>query len=273
MQQLPLAVRPADQAVFESFYPGDNLSLVHALRETALIDRRNLMWLWGGEGAGKSHLLQACVSLAGQSGRRAAYLPLGDSLPPGVLEGMELVDLLCLDDIDRVAGNADWERGLFATYEGLAQRGARLVMSAGKPPLHLPLRLPDLASRLAAAATWRIRALGDEARAAALEQRARWRGLELPPETSAYLLNRVERSLPGLFRLLDELDLAALAAQKRLTIPFVREVLERLGLESGQVGSVASSGRGGSGVSSGRTDADTPPTAPTAVARRTSSRT
>lgn len=225
MQQLPLAVRPADHAVFESYYAGDNAALLHALREAALVDCRCIMWLWGPPGCGRSHLLQATVSLAHQSGRRAACLPLGENLPVGMLEGLETLDLLCLDDMQAVAGHDEWERGLFLLYEALRQRGARLVMSATRTPVHIPFRLPDLASRLASGATYRIRPLDDEARAAALHQRARWRGIDLPDETVRYLLSRVERSMGSLFRLLDELDLAALAAQKRLTVPFVRETL------------------------------------------------
>lgn len=225
MEQLPLAVRPADHAVFESFHAGDNAALLHALREAALVDRRCIMWLWGPPGCGRSHLLQATVALAHQSGRRAACLPLGEDLPVGLLEGLETLDLLCLDDMQVVAGHEEWERGLFLLYEALRQRGARLVMSATRTPVHIPFRLPDLASRLASGATYRIRALDDEARAAALRQRARWRGVELPDETVRYLLSRVDRSMGSLFRLLDELDLAALAAQKRLTVPFVRETL------------------------------------------------
>jgi len=225
MQQLPLVVRPADHAVFESFYAGDNAALLHALKEAALVDRRCVMWLWGPPGSGRSHLLQATVALAHQSGRRAACLPLAGELPVGMLEGLETLDLLCLDDMQAVAGQADWERGLFLLYEALRGRGARLVMSATRTPVHIAFRLPDLASRLASGATYRIRPLDDEARIAALLQRARWRGIELPDDTVRYLLSRVERSMSSLFRLLDELDLAGLAAQKKLTVPFVRETL------------------------------------------------
>lgn len=225
MEQLPLAVRPVDLAVFESFHAGENGALVHALREAALIDRRCIMWLWGPPGCGRTHLLQATTALAHQSGRRAACLALGEPLPAGVLEGLETLDLLCLDDMQAVAGRDDWEHALFRLYEALRQRGARLVMSATRTPVHIPFRLPDLASRLASGATYRIRPLDDEARAAALRQRAHWRGIELPDETVRYLLSRVDRSIHSLFQLLDELDLAALAAQKRLTVPFVRETL------------------------------------------------
>jgi len=225
MEQLPLAVRPPDHAVFASFYAGHNDALVHALREAAEVDRRCVIWLWGPAACGRSHLLKATVAAADQAGRRAACLPLATGLPAGMLEGLETLDLLCLDDVDQIAGNADWERALFILFEALRQRGARLVMSAARTPLHVPFALPDLASRLASGATWRVRPLDDEQRAAALSRRAAWRGLELPAETAVWLLQRVDRSLPGLFQLLDELDLAALAARKRLTIPFVREIL------------------------------------------------
>ena len=56
-------------------------------------------------------------------------------------------------------------------------------------------------------------------------RRARLRGLELPPETGRYLLNHYRRDMASLCALLDELDLASLAAQRRLTIPFVKGIL------------------------------------------------
>lgn len=228
MRQLPLEVGPADYAVFDSYFAGPNAALLHALQELARMRSRAVLWLWGPAQSGRSHLLQATVHAADRSGARAAYLPLDPALGlhPSALDGMGELDLLCLDDVDRVAGQPDWERALLMVFEGLRQRGSRLVMSARVTALHAGFALPDLTSRFTSGATFRMQPLDDDEKVAALQARATWRGLELPADTAAFLISRVDRSAGALFELLDRLDRAALAAQKRLTIPFVRSVLE-----------------------------------------------
>lgn len=229
MEQLPLEIHLADHAVFDNFHAAGNELVVNQLREAATLSGGPMLWLWGAEGTGRTHLLQACAAAAGQAGRRATYVPCHPSLglPAGVLEGLGILELVCLDDLDAVAGHPDWEAHLFRLYEDLRQNGGRLVVAAAVPPAEAGFRLPDLASRLRSGPVLRVRLLDDQGRLAALQARARFRGLELPGDTGRYLLERLDRSSTSLFRLLDELDRAALAAQKRLTIPFVREFLSR----------------------------------------------
>lgn len=227
MQQLPLEVRLADHAVFDSFHAAGNELLVHQLRTSATTSGQPLVWLWASSGHGKSHLLQAAVALADEGGRRAAYVPLDTSpaLPVGVLEGMGALDLVCIDGLQMVAGQRDWEVAMFGLYEALRNNGGNLLVAADGSPAELAFGLPDLASRLKSGTTFRVQQLDDEGRLHALQIRARFRGFELPDETGRYLLARVGRGVTELFQLLDELDRAALAAQKQLTIPFVRQVL------------------------------------------------
>lgn len=227
MQQLPLEVRLADHAVFASFHAAGNELLVHQLRAAATGAGQPPLWIWAPPGHGKSHLLQAAVALADEAGRRATYVPLGatPALPVGVLEGMGALNLVCLDDLPVVALQPEWERALFRLYEELRSSGGNLVVASSGSPAETAVGLADLASRLKSGATYRVQALDDEGRLCALQMRALFRGFELPAETGRYLLARVGRSSAELFRLLDTLDRAALAAQKRLTIPFVRQVL------------------------------------------------
>jgi DnaA family protein len=227
MEQLPLRVGPPDQAVFENFFAGANAPLVHALREIATVARRAVLWAWGPPESGRTHLLQAAVNAAGAAAQRAAYLPAGDTtLGPAAVDGFGGLDLVCVDDVDAVAGDEAWERALFLLFEQQRQAGARLVLTARSAPLHAPFTLPDLASRLSSGATFRVQPLTDDEKREALQQRAAWRGLELPDDVAGYLLTRAERGTAALFGLLDRLDSESLAAQKRLTVPFVRAVLE-----------------------------------------------
>jgi DnaA family protein len=228
MRQLALDVHLADHAVFANFTAGANVALVDSLYRAAAGEGLSPLWVWGAEGSGKSHLLQAAVAAAHERGAAAAYLPLPAlrALTADVLDGMAGLDLVAVDDVACVAAESSWEQALFRLYEGLVPRGGRLLVSAVTAPAQAGFRMPDLASRMAAGAVYRLQRLSDEEWLQALQQRARWRGFDLPEDTGRYLLGRVERGAASLFGLLDRLDRAALLEQKRLTIPFVRRVLE-----------------------------------------------
>jgi DnaA family protein len=122
-------------------------------------------------------------------------------------------------------GEAEWEYALFALLRELEDSGGRLVLGAVAPPALLHWSLPDLGSRCAAAAVFQLRVLDEQEQQEALTLRARLRGFELPEETLRWLQRRFPRDMRSLYAVLDTLDEAALAAQRRLTIPFIREVL------------------------------------------------
>jgi DnaA-homolog protein len=227
MRQLPLGVRLADRAVFASFLPGPNLQAVEHLRTLAPGASGGVAWLAGPAGSGKTHLLQAACAAAGES-LRAGYFPLAELGPlgTGVLEGLPQIECLCLDDLDAVAGALEWERSLFALYREIEERGGRLIAAAATPPALLPWALADLASRFAASAVFQLRLLDEAEQRQALRLRAQLRGLELPEETARWLQRRFPRDMRTLYNLLDTLDEAAIIAQRRLTVPFIRSVLE-----------------------------------------------
>jgi DnaA family protein len=226
MRQIPLSVRLPDRAVFASFLPARNAEALEHARRMASAEVSGLAWLAGPGGSGKTHLLQAICAAASEH-MRAGYLPLAEVAPlgVGVLEGMPQLECLCLDDIDRVAGSAEWERAIFGLLRELGDAGGRLVASAQAPPALMEWALADLGSRCAAGAVFQLRVLDESEQQAALQLRARLRGFELPVETSHWLQRRFPRDMRRLYELLDTLDEAALAAQRRLTIPFIREVL------------------------------------------------
>jgi DnaA family protein len=209
-------------AVFESFWPGFNDEIVATLRAPGAAP----LWLWGASGTGKTHLLQAVCAAAGEA---AAYFPLTRplGLPPEALAGFERTRVLCVDDVDAVAGDLAWERALFRLFNEAAELRTRLIFAAAAPPRQPDWRLEDWRSRAAACVVYQLRELDDDGRIEALRLRAAQRGLQLPHETSEYLLKRMPRDLRSLFGVLDQLDEASLVAQRRLTIPFIRDALEK----------------------------------------------
>jgi DnaA family protein len=222
MKQLALGVRLRAEAVFESFAPGQNSEVLTALRS----ENATPLWLWGAHGSGKTHLLQAVCAAAGDS---AAYFPLDRSLglPSEALAGFERSHVLCIDDVDAVAGDQAWERALFGLFNEAAELRTRLILAAVVAPRQAAWVLDDWRSRAGSCLVYQLRELDDEGRIEALRLRAAQRGLQLPYETSEYLLKRMPRDLPTLFQILDALDEASLVEQRRLTIPFIRDALEK----------------------------------------------
>jgi len=226
VSQLPLPLRPHDYAVFDTFHPAGNEQPLQYLVDQVLMPVSPGCYLWGPTASGKSHLLQALCEKAGD---QSVYVPLAavSDLGSGVVTGLAGRRYVCLDDLQTVAGRADWELALFELWNAAADNGGVLVIAADRPPRELGVRVAYLASRLSRLNVFRCNELAESERAAALRLRALHRGLELPDETGAYLLSRSRRDMRSLYRLLDRLDTESMAAQRRLTIPFVREVLAR----------------------------------------------
>lgn len=241
MQQLPLGVRIPDRAVFESFFGGPNAQAVeYAMRVAAgravvpevagaarEVGTQAVTWLCGPTSVGKTHLLQAIVARAGKRGP-AGYFPLLELAPlgVGVLEGLTSLDCICLDDLDPVVGQLDWEKALFGVLREIQERDGSLIVSAKGPPALMPWSLRDLGSRFAAAAIFQLHDLDEDDQQKALQLHAHVRGFELPDDTARWLQRRFPRDMRTLYNLLDTLDEAALVAQRRLTVPFIRSVLK-----------------------------------------------
>lgn len=228
--QLPLGVRLRDDATFANYYPGANaaaLGYVERLCDADAGWAESLIYLWGNDGVGRSHLLQAACLRFEQHGEPALYLPLGEvvTLGPELLDNLEQYELVCLDDLDATAGRADWEEALFHLFNRLRDAGRRLLLAASASPRELGIQLPDLQSRLSLSLVFQLQELSDEDKLRALQLRASRRGLHLTDEVGRFILTRGARSMSALFDLLEQLDQASLQAQRKLTIPFLKETL------------------------------------------------
>lgn len=224
--QLPLALRyPPDQR-FETWQgaPG----AVAQVQALAVGESSDALYLQGGTGSGKTHLLLAACASAEADGRHANYLSLARvrGHARDALQGIDQADLVALDDLDALAGDRDDEIALFDLHNRVRDAGAALVYAARNVPAASRLVLPDLRSRLAQCTLVALHALDDEGRAEVLRQRAASRGLLFDEAALDWLLKRCSRDLSDLSALFERLDRASLAAQRRLTVPFLRQVLD-----------------------------------------------
>lgn len=224
--QLTLGIKLRDDANFENWYVGHNEELLASLKTLLQTTAGSYMLLWGARGSGKSHLLQAASQILSLNGR-SFYLPLTDaaSFSPTVLENLDDFALICIDDVQEIVGKVVWEESLFHFFNRCQASDSRLLISIDSLANLKSIQLADLRSRLASGVTYQVKGLDDEQKLGALQLRAKRRGLSLNEEVGKYLLNHHSRDTTKLFDILEKLDTASLAAQHRLTIPFVKAVL------------------------------------------------
>ena len=225
-KQLTLPVNLRDDATFTNFYPGNNGPLIKALKNMLFDQGEKCIYLWGAPGVGRSHLMQASCHALNDQQYSVVYLPLRlEHFVPDILHGMEDMTLVCLDDIDFVLGKKAWEEALLYFYNRARDKGVKVIISGNEPPAQLPCLLADLQSRLSWGLVFQVYPLSDDQKLLALQMHARHRGIYLSREVGQYLLRHYPRNMTELFFVLNKLDYASLVAKKRLTIPFVKQIL------------------------------------------------
>ena len=231
-EQLTLRFGWQDGFSFDNYYPATNEPAIHFLQQINFSEvdsgvAEHFAYLWGGNGVGKSHLLQAICQQVSSAGHSVAYLPLGDfeELDREMFGGLELMSLVCIDDVQVVAGNDSWEEALFHLYNRVHEAKKTLLVAGNVAPTALPIKLPDLLARRTWGPVFHLQELNDENKVEALQLRAKARGFELTEEVGQFLIRRSPRDMTSLFSLLDRLDDASLSQHRKLTIPFVRDLI------------------------------------------------
>ncbi|MGH1469654.1 MAG: DnaA regulatory inactivator Hda [Cellvibrionaceae bacterium] len=230
--QLSLGVSLNDEATFDNYYAPISSSapqVIDVLKQQIEPEGELSIYLWGKPGCGLTHLLQASCQYANEKGTYAQYIPLQDLVgfaPESLFEGLEVQDLICLDGLHTVAGNPLWDEALFVLFNQMRDAGKRLVFGATLNPNELSSSLPDLQSRLNWSVVFHLEELNDADKQAALQHRAKARGMEMTDDVAQYIISHAPRDMNDLFYLLNRLDELSLVEQRKLTIPFVKEVIK-----------------------------------------------
>lgn len=226
--QLPLAFQLPDNMSLESFIPDKNEEILHAAKQLLQAPAEHLLFISGPSQSGKTHLASALCAAATKTGLNCAYLPLNElaQLAPSALQDLHQLDLVCVDDVQAIAGKLEWEEALFVLFNQARDNNSRLLFTADQVPGSLPLELADLKSRLSWGVSYKLEPLADEGKIQLLMQAADQRGLILKQDVARYILSRYSREISALLTLLDRLDKASMAAQRKLTLPFVRQQLQ-----------------------------------------------
>ena len=226
-KQLPLHFEFRANQTFDDFFPGSNLEIITHLKKSIQGNGERQIFIWGQSGLGKSHLLQACCHQAQSRQLSSFYFALSAlELPdPDLLKDLDKFDIVCFDNIEYIAGNEIWELAFFNFYNQLRDQGHSLILSASSPPTEIAFRLHDLKTRLNWGLTLKLQPLSNNDRITALIFKANQMGFEISPQAVRFLLTRYDRDLSSLWALLTKLDRASLAAKRKLTIPFLKQIL------------------------------------------------
>jgi len=226
--QFALDLQLCDVSTFDNFIVGNNQQTLQQLQMGLAENTETCFYLTGPQQSGRSHLLQACCHQFGKHNKPAIYLPLEQHQQwhPSLVEGLEQYQLICLDNIESIAGQLEWEEALFHLYNRAKDNQVMMLCSSTISPHHLSLTLKDLQSRLTWGLTLNLNPLEDTQKAQALQLRAKHRGLTLSDECAKYLLNHTSRNITDLFNTLNLLDQASLEHQRKLTIPFINQIFK-----------------------------------------------
>lgn len=216
-------------ATFETFIDKSDsqlLSVLKQLVQRSLSEPRQY-FLWGSTCTGKTHLLQAICNHQANTQQNAIYLPMKElvSQSAKILNDMQQLDVLCIDDVDAVLGDEEWDRQLFLLINELRANNKSIVMTATVNPHEAMVSFPDLASRLVWGPVYKLNLLADDDKSLAIQKHANARGLDVSTEVCSFLLKRFPRDLNKLIGLIDQLDKESLIQQKKVTVPFVKSVL------------------------------------------------
>jgi DnaA family protein len=231
--QLVLPVHQQNEFTFENFIAGENreavrhlkLLLEHPLPRTS---GKPLTLIQGAMGTGKTHMLLAVAHLAQRQGLEHQYLDLQSliKMPAEVLSNLGTFDVLCIDNVDSVAGSSEWQEQLFDLInQFLETDGRALIMSTTTRPQASTYTLPDLVSRLIWGTVFSLKALNETDKIKAIECHMEARGLKVQHEAVTYLMKRTARDMHMLMHIVERLDKLSLQNQRKLTIPFIKDAL------------------------------------------------
>ncbi len=222
---------PADignDIVLESFYESGNETLIKELKNLLFgVRTRPILYLWGESGSGKTHLLNACCIAAGKRLKPGIYVSLTGQSDDKLDELIPVAanTILCVDDIDTIAGLENAQVKILSLYESTIQNSGALIVSGSAPPGKINLELKDLESRLSYGGVYHVHPLDEEQKQQALRRQARSRGFYLDEKVIAFIMSHCDRDTRSLFALLDKLDHASLRAHRKITIPFLKSLL------------------------------------------------
>jgi len=223
-QQLTFPWSAKPKLIFRDFYANkENLNLVNDLKDQEAGD----IIIQASSNSGKSHLLQSLCNFYNEIGKTSFYLPIKTALDydSSVLDSINKIDLVCIDDIDFVVKNDEWERAIFNLINQCQQSNSRIIFSVADSIDIAGFNLSDLLSRLKKLLKYNVANLDDEDIKAALNLIIEHNSINIGDKEVNYILNHAKRDIAYIKQILFKLDEYSLSTKKKITIPLIKEII------------------------------------------------
>ena len=226
--QIPLEFSNFQKLDFTTFIQGENKYLLQLLDTLTKKEQNDCLYIWGSEGTGKTHLLQAACKQADEMNSQVTYIPLKQhrEFDFEILNGLGKLDLICVDDLEYVSDNMEWQQRLTLLYNEIRDNNNSIIISSTVSPKNANIELDDLKSRLVWGQVHKIIPPDDELKIEILRRKASERSFELTKSVAEFLISRADRDLNSLIKILDEIDHSSLAEKRKVTVPFVKELID-----------------------------------------------
>jgi|TARA_B100001758_G_scaffold66030_2_gene55165 DnaA family protein len=227
LTQIPFKFDNFKKRDFDSFFQGENKDLLYFLNTMIKTKSNNSIYIWGPQGTGKTHLLQAACKKANEMDWHVTYIPLEQyrDFSIDILDGLGKLDLVCIDDLEFIIDNIEWQQRVTLLFNEIRDNKNSIIISSKISPNNIKIDLDDLKSRLVWGHVFKIKAADDELKIKILKKEANERSFNLNDDVVEFLIRRSNRDLTSLIEILDEIDRSSLAAKRKITVPFVKELI------------------------------------------------
>ena len=228
LPQIPFEFGNFQKIDFTSFIEGENQDLLDFLITVTKKKKNDCLYIWGSQGTGKTHLLQAACKQADDMNSQVTYIPLKqhEEFDSEIFNGLGKLDLICVDDLEFISGNLEWQQRLTLLYNEIRDNNNSIIISSTSSPKNIKIELDDLKSRLVWGQVHKIKPPNDELKIEILKRKASERSFELSESVAEFLIHRTDRDLNSLIKILDVIDHSSLAAKRKVTIPFVKKLID-----------------------------------------------
>ena len=228
-KQLIFPFQINQKASFDSFFCSpDNQNLMIRLADIAISQDTNELIIHGENGSGKSFLMQAICNELSSSEKQFAFIPMKKAFNMGVeiFQNLGSLDTVCIDDLQLILANQEWETALFNLINECQQSNCSLILSlGGTQPVEESIVLPDLLSRIKRMEFLALHAVQDELFNKAIVFVAQQLEIKIDNAELEFLLNHQTRIFSLLVENIITLDKQAASLKRKITIPLIKETL------------------------------------------------
>ena len=222
-KQLTFPWNKSNKSKFDNFYfESSNIEVKDALLGSEDI------FLYGLKKTGKTYLLQSLCNYYFNKGRTSLFIPLKEvkDLGSQITESLENLDLICIDDVDLIAGDNLWEKAIFNLINDCLLTDCRLVFCSSFNPSNINLELKDLMSRIKKINHIEIFPVQSNNLTNAIKFIANSRSINLGEREINYLITYSERSIANLVNIIKKLDDLSMELKRKISVPLIKEVIQ-----------------------------------------------